>query len=67
MQYINNSTANKLINYYSNFLTAVHIARNGKNGDAHRSSKFQIGKYFLEKPSNISVVTEISDPSKYRA
>ena len=27
--------------YYSNFLTVVHIVHNGKNGDAHRSSKFQ--------------------------
>ena len=40
LQCINNSAANKLINYYNNFLTVVHVVHNGKNVDAHRSSKF---------------------------
>ena len=40
LQYINNSTTNKLLNYYSIFLTVVHIVPNGKSGiEAWRSSK----------------------------
>ena len=37
-QYINNSTTNKLVNSYSNFLT-VHIGYKGENGEAQKSSK----------------------------
>ena len=37
-QYINNSTTNKLVNSYINFLT-VHIRRKGENGEAQKSSK----------------------------
>ena len=37
--YINNSTTNKLVNFYSNFLT-VHIGCKGENGEAQKSSKF---------------------------
>ena len=37
-QYINNSTTNKLVNFYSNFLT-VHIGYKGENGEAQKSSK----------------------------
>ena len=40
LQYVKNSATNEIINYYSNFLTVVHIAHNGKNGDTHRSSNF---------------------------
>ena len=36
--YINNSTTNKLVNFYSNFLT-VHIGYKGENGEAQKSSK----------------------------
>ena len=35
LQYTNNVTTDILGNSYSNFLTVVHIAYNGKNGDAH--------------------------------
>ena len=38
LQYINKSTTNKLINYYSNFLVVVHIVHSGKTGEAHRRS-----------------------------
>ena len=38
LQYTNNPTTDKLVNFYSNFLTVVHIGYNGENGDAHRSS-----------------------------
>ena len=38
-QYIDNSTTNKLVNSYSNFLT-VHIGYKGQNGEAQKSSKF---------------------------
>ena len=40
-QYINNSTTNKLVNSYSNFLTVDHIGYNGENGDSHKSSKLK--------------------------
>ena len=30
LQFINNSTTNKIINYYSNFMTVVRIVQNGK-------------------------------------
>ena len=36
---MNDPTTNKLINYYSNFVTVVYIVHNGKSADAHRSSK----------------------------
>ena len=36
--YINNSTTNKLVNFYSNFLT-VHVGYKGVNGEAQKSSK----------------------------
>ena len=36
--YINNSTTNKLVNFYSNFLT-VHVGCKGENGEAQKSSK----------------------------
>ena len=48
LQDINNSTANRLITYCSNFLGLVHIVQDGKNGDAHRSSKFW--KFKTQKP-----------------
>ena len=47
-QYNNDSTTNKLVNSYSNFLTVVHIGYNDGNGDAHKSSKF--GNFKTEKP-----------------
>ena len=39
-QYINNSTTNKLVNSYSNFVTVVHTGYNGEKGEAHKSSNF---------------------------
>ena len=38
-QYINNSTANKLVNSYSNSLT-VHVGYKGENSEEQKSSKF---------------------------
>ena len=38
-QYINNSTTNKLVNIYNNFLT-VHIRYKGENGEAQKRSNF---------------------------
>ena len=38
-QYINNSTTNKLVNTYSNFLT-VHIGYKGEKGETQKTSKF---------------------------
>ena len=43
-QYTNNSTTDKLVNSYSNFLTVIHIRYNGENGDAQKSSNFEISK-----------------------
>ena len=50
-QYINNSTTNKLVNSYSNFLT-VHIGCKGENGKAKKTPSFKISKLknLLEKP-----------------
>ena len=39
LQYIKSSTANQIINSYSNFVEVGHIVHNGENDDAHRSSK----------------------------
>ena len=36
---MNNSTTNKPVNSYSNFLT-VHIGYKGENSEAQKSSKF---------------------------
>ena len=59
LQYFNNSTTSKLINYYSNFLTVVYIVHNGKTGDDIEARSFKLSKLkdFIEKPSNTPVVT----------
>ena len=48
MQYIDNLATNKLINDYSNFLTVVYIAYNGKNGDTHQGS--MLWNFETQKP-----------------
>ena len=55
LQYINNSTTNKLINYYSNFVAVVNIVLIVKVMTHIDARSYEISKLknFLEKPSNL--------------
>ena len=54
MQFVNNSTTNKIINYYSNFMTVIRIVQNGKKVMHAEAQSFEIPKLRnpLEKSSN---------------
>ena len=39
LQYTNNSTTDKPVKSYSNFLTEVHIRHNRENGVTHKNKK----------------------------